>query len=114
MVIKRGEIWWADLPEPEGSMPGFRHPIVVIQSDEFNRSNLTTVIGIVITSNMRLAAMPGNVELGARQSGLPRDSVVSMTQIVTANKSDLMELVGSLPEAKIEQIEAGLRLVLSL
>lgn len=114
MVVERGEIWWADLPEPKGSMPGYRHPIVIVQSDKFNQSSLATVVGVAITTNLRLADMPGNVEISPRQSGLEVDSVVSMTQIVTANKSDLLEFVGMLPESKIEQIEKGLRLVLSL
>ena len=75
---------------------------------------MATVIGVIVTSNLRLASMPGNVEITPRQSGLKQDSVVSMTQIVTANKTDLLELVGTLPESKIEQIEEGLRLILSL
>ncbi len=114
MVIQRGEIWWADLPEPKGSMPGYRHPIVIVQSNNFNQSNLATVVGVVITTNRLLARMPGNVEISPQQSGLNIPSVVSMTQIVTANKSDLLEFVGTLPESKIEQIEEGLRVVLSL
>ncbi len=114
MVIERGEIWWADLPEPKGSMPGYRHPILIVQSDQFNQSNLETVIGIVVTSNMCLSHMPGNIIITPKQSGLGQDCVVNITQVVTANKSDLLEFVGTLPAAKIEQIEKGLRLVLSL
>ena len=98
MVIERGEIWWADLPEPKGSMPGFRHPIFVLQSDNYNKTNLATVIGIVVTSNLRFAEMPGNVELSSQQSGLPKPSVVNVTQIVTANRSDLIERVGRVSE----------------
>jgi mRNA interferase MazF len=114
MVVQRGEIWWADLPEPKGSMPGYRHPIVILQANLFNKSDLATVIGVVVTTNLRIARMPGNVELSPDQSGLECDSVVSMTQIVTANKTDLLEYVGTLSESKIEQIEKGLRKVLSL
>lgn len=114
MVIERGEIWWADLPEPKGSMPGFRHPIVIIQSDRFNKSDLATVIGVVITTNLRLSAMPGNVDLSQQQSSLPKESVVNVSQIVTANRSDLTELVGRVSERKLAQIEAGIRLVLAL
>ena len=95
-------------------MPGYRRPLVIIQSDEFNKSNIATVIGVVITSNMTLAAMPGNVSLTSRQSGLSEGSVANVTQLVTANKGDLIELVASLPEKKVEQIEDGIRLVLSL
>ena len=89
MVVERGEIWWADLPAPKGSMPGYKHPILIIQSDKFNRSELETVIGVIITTNLHLAKMPGNILLLPRQSGLPQDSIVSITQIVSANKSDL-------------------------
>ena len=114
MVIERGEIWWADLPEPKGSMPGYRRPIVILQSNKFNQSNLATVVGVVVTSNLALAAMPGNVEISPRQSGLPLPSVINVTQIVTANKSDLLEFVGTLSESKIVQIEQGLRIILAL
>lgn len=102
------------MPEPKGSMPGYKHPIVVVQAEKFNKSNLLTVVGVVVTTNLRLAKMPGNVELSPHQSGLSFNSVVNMTQIVTANKSDLIEFVGMLPDNKVEQIEKGLREVLSL
>jgi mRNA interferase MazF len=114
MVVERGEIWWADLPEPKGSMPGYKHPIVIVQSDGFNKSKLATVTGVVVTTNRRLADIPGNVELSPRHSGLPKASIVNMTQIVTANRSDLVEFIGRLPKSKMEQIEKGLRTVLSL
>ena len=114
MEIERGEIWWADLPEPKGSMPGFRHPILIIQSNKFNRSDLGTVIGVIITTNLRLAKMPGNILLLPRQSGLSQDSIISITQIVSANKADLLEFVGTLSERKMEQVDEGLRFVLSL
>ena len=114
MVIERGEIWWTDLPEPKGSMPGFRHPVLIIQANEFNQTRLETFVGAVITSNLRLAKMPGNVLLTPKQSGLSVESVVNITQIVTANKTDLFEFVGVISERKMEQIDKGLRLVLNL
>lgn len=114
MVIERGEIWWANLGEPRGSSPGYERPVVIIQSDDFNKSNLNTLIVAVITSNLDRAAMPGNVSLSKRTSGLEKESVVNVTQIFTVDKSDLLEHIGILPERKIEQIEKGLRLVLSL
>ncbi|CAN5755534.1 type II toxin-antitoxin system toxin endoribonuclease MazF6 [soil metagenome] len=114
MVIARSEIWWADLPEPKGSMPGYQHPIVIVQADPFNRSDLATVIGVVITTNLDLASMPGNVELTPQQSGLPKHSVVNITQIVTANRSDLLEFVSRLSDRKMAQIELGVRFVLGL
>ncbi|HLM59614.1 MAG TPA: type II toxin-antitoxin system PemK/MazF family toxin [Pyrinomonadaceae bacterium] len=114
MVIERGQIWWADLPEPHGSSPGYEHPIVVVQSDYFNQTKLNTIIGAVITSNVDLAEMPGNVLIKKNQAELSKDSVVNVTQLVTVDKSELLEYVGMLSERKMEQIENGLRLVLSL
>jgi len=112
--MRRGEIWWASLGKPRGSGPGFRRPILILQSDAFNRSLIRTVIGVVITSNLRLAEAPGNVLLKAKSSGLPRGSVVNVSQIVTIDKSFLAERVRALPHKKLEEVEAGLRLVVGL
>ena len=114
MVIQRGEIWWASLREPAGSEPGYRRPVLVIQSDDFNRSRIATLIALVITSNLRLAQAPGNVFLPQKLTGLPKDSVANVSQIVTMDKSFLTEKVGALPSNLIEQIEKGLHLVLHL
>ena|SRR5215213_2323343 len=114
MVVERGEIWWADLPEPRGSGLGYEHPIVITQADFLSKTAINTVIGVVITSNLTLAEMPGNVLIEKRQSGLSKDSVANVTQIVTIDKSQLLEFVGTLSERKMEQIDKGLRLVLSL
>ncbi len=114
MVIQRGEIWWASLPEPTRSEPGYRRPVLVVQSDDFNRSRIATVIALVITSNTRLAQAPGNVFLPEKLTGLPKDSVANVSQIVTVDKSFLTERIGTLPPNVIEQIERGLRLVLHL
>ena len=112
--MRRGDVWWADLPEPEGSAPGFRRPVLVVQADEFNRSRIQTVIAAAITSNTALAAAPGNVPLPKRSAGLSRDSVVNVSQIVTLDKRFLTERAGRLSEAKIRQVEEGLRLALAL
>lgn len=114
MVINRGEIWWADLPEPSGSSPGYRRPVVIIQSDIFNKTNLNTSIAALVTTNLELEKMRGNVLLKKQHSGLPKDSVVNVTQVFTLDKRLLLELVGTLSERKMEQIDKGLRLVLSL
>jgi len=114
MVMNRGEIWWADLPEPTGSAPGYRRPVVVIQSDIFNKTNLNTSIVASITTNLELEKMRGNVLLKKHQSGLPKDSVVNITQVFSLDKRLLLEFVGTLSERKMEQIDKGLRLVLSL
>ena len=114
MVIQRGEIWWATLPEPVGSEPGYRRPTLIIQSNNFNRSRISTVIAVVITSNIKLAEAPGNVFLPRNVTGLPKDSVANISQVITIDKSFLTERVGFLPIDFLQRVEAGLRLVLSL
>ena len=112
--MQRGEIWWASLPEPSGSGPSLRRPVLVIQSDLFNQSRIQTVIVAVITKNPALAEAPGNVLLSARVSRLPLDSVVNISQIITIDKSLLTEYVSTLTGKKMQQVAAGLRLVLEL
>lgn len=112
--MQRGEIWWANLLTPRGSEPGYRRPVVVLQQDDFNRSRIATVIVVILTSNLHLQAAPGNVLLPSRDSGLPKDSVANVSQIVTLDKSVLTGRVASLPIAKLRQIENGVRLVLGL
>jgi len=112
--MRRGEIWWASLPVPQGSEPGYRRPLLVIQSDDFNRSRIQTVVAVVLTSNLRLADAPGNVLLSPRDSGLPRRSVVNVSQLITVDRSSLTEKVGRLAPDKIREIEIGIRLVLGL
>lgn len=114
MVIQRGEIWWASLPEPIASEPGYRRPVLVMQSDDFNRSRIATVIAVVLTSNLKLAQAPGNVLLPRKATGLVKDSVANVPQVITIDRSFLTEQVGALPPHLLEQVEAGLRLALSL
>ena len=114
MVAQRGQIWWADLREPRGSGPGYRRPIIVIQANSFNKTNLSTVIVAIVTSNMDLGDMPGNVRLTTGTTGLDNDSVVNITQLLTVERADLVEYVGSVSDRKMDQIDRGLRLVLSL
>ena len=114
MVIQRGEIWWANLPEPIGSEPGYRRPVLVIQSDDFNRSRIATVIAVVVTSNIRLSQAPGNVFLSSKLTKLSKDSVANISQVLTVDKSFLTEKVSVLPTRLLEQVEKGLRLVLEL
>ena len=113
-MIRRGEIWWASLPEPTASEPGYRRPVLVVQSDDFNRSRIATIIAVVITSNLKLAQAPGNVLLPRKATGLIKDSVANVSQVITVDKSFLTERVGTLPPYLLEQVESGLRLVLSL
>jgi mRNA interferase MazF len=110
--VRRGEVWWASLPEPGGSRPGFRRPVLVIQSDSFNESRINTVIVAVVTSNVRLAQAPGNVLLERRQSRLPRNSVINVSQILTIDKVYLTERVSLLRPEIMARVEAGLKLVL--
>jgi mRNA interferase MazF len=114
VVIERGRIYWVDLGEPEGSRPAKRRPVLIVQAEPFNRSQLATALAAVITSNTNLAAMPGNVFLPASASGLPRDSVVNVTALVTVDKVDLEGPVGSLSPHLLDSVDVGLRQVLGL
>jgi mRNA interferase MazF len=112
--MRRGDIWWADLPDPVGAAPGYRRPVLLIQADAFTESRIATVVVIVLTSNLRLAAAPGNVVLLAAECGLPKDSVVNVSQIVTLDKQTLDEQIGQVSARTLEVIENGIRLVLDL
>ena len=112
--MNRGEIWWARLPEPLGSEPGFHRPVVIIQSDRFNRSQIGTVIAAAVTRNLRLRVAPGNVYLPRRTGGLDHESVVNVSQLVTLDRRRLRRLMGQLPPAKLSELEDGLRLTLAL
>jgi len=114
MVMLRGEIWWASLQAPQGSGPGYRRPVLIVQADEFNRSKINTVIAAVITSNLALAAAPGNVRLGPRSSGLPKESVVNVSQLITIDKRFLTELIHSIDTRARQEVDAGLRAVLAI
>lgn len=109
--MERGEIWWADLGEPEGSEPGFRRPMLIVQSNGFNRSRISTTIAVVMTSNLRLAEAPGNVFVPAGDSGLPKDSVANVSQVVTLDKSALAERAGKLGPRHMRAVNEGLKLV---
>lgn len=113
-MIQRGEIWWAGLSEPAGSEPGYRRPVVVVQADAFNRSLIATVVVAAITTNLRLVAAPGNVALTRRQSGLPQESVVNVSQLLTLDRSFLTERAGRVPAAKMREVDSGLARVLGL
>lgn len=112
--MRRGEIWWANLPVPAGSEPGYRRPVLVVQSDDFNKSQIATVLVAAITSNQRLAAAPGNVSLPRRGTGLARRSVVNVSQVVTLDRRFLTERSGRATSAIMHQVDDGLRLVLQL
>ncbi len=114
MVIRRGEIYWVDLGQPRGSRPARMRPVLVVQSDPYNASRLATVLAVVVTSNTALAAMPGNVFLPSASTGLPRDSVVNVTAMVTLDKDDLEDPVGDVPAPLMREVDEGLRRVLSL
>ena len=113
-MIRRGSICWADLGEPRGSRPAKRRPVLVIQADAFNASRLATTVAAVITSNTALAAMPGNVFVPAAATGLPSDSVVNVTALVTLDKADMGDEAGHLPAALMDDVDRGLRRVLAL
>jgi mRNA interferase MazF len=114
VVIERGEIWWAELGDPEGSEPGYRRPVLIVQNDAFNRSRLRTVIAVVLTSNLRLVDAPGNVLIPAALSGLPKDSIANVSQVITIDRDFLSERAGRLRGRTLRDVDSGLRLVLSL
>jgi len=112
--MRRGDVWWVDLPEPIASEPGFRRPVVILQSNDFNRSHINTVVAATITSNTRLAKAPGNVALSSKSVGLNRESVVNVSQLVTLDRSFLTKKVGRLSSSKMLDVDQGVRLVLAL
>jgi mRNA interferase MazF len=112
VVISQGEVWWADLPTPTGSEPGFRRPVVVVQGDALNRSRIATVVCVPLTSNLRWGGAPGNVLLGARSTSLAKDSVANVSQVVTLDKTVLTERIGKLSRAKVELLLTGIDVVL--
>lgn len=110
--VVQGEVWWAELPEPAGSGPGFRRPVVVIQGDALNRSRIATVVCVPLTSNLVWADAPGNTLLRARVTGLPKDSVANASQIIAIDRSFLTERVGRLPPKQFAQVLHGIDIVL--
>ncbi|MCR4308426.1 MAG: type II toxin-antitoxin system PemK/MazF family toxin [Deltaproteobacteria bacterium] len=112
--MERGAVWWAELPDPVASEPGFRRPVVIVSSNAFNWSRIRTVSAVVLTSNLRLSEAPGNVFLAAAESGLPKDSVANVSQVVTLDKGFLSGRSGCIPPRGMKEIDDGLRLALSL
>jgi mRNA interferase MazF len=111
-LIAQGDVWWADLPAPVGSGPGFRRPVVVVQGDALNRSRIATVVCVPLTSNLRWVDAPGNVALSARVTGLPKDSVANVSQILTLDRELFTERVGKVPRARLELLFVGIDIVL--
>lgn len=113
-AIQRGEIWWASLPEPRGSEPGYRGPVLIVQADSFKLSRIQTAIVAVVTTNIVLADAPGNVLLPARAGGLDRESVINVSRLVTLDRRFLTELAGTLPARLQRSVDEGLRMVLGV
>ena len=113
-MIRRGQVYWLDIGDPRGSGPGFQRPGVVVQDNDFNRTKLKTVIVAMVTTNLRLATMDGNVLLTPKRNGVSKLSVVNVTQLYTVDKTVLLDMIGTVTKAELEQIDKGLRLVLSL
>jgi mRNA interferase MazF len=111
-VIRRGDVWWADLDGAPGARS--RRPVLVVSSDAFNRSQISTVVAVAVSSDLRLVDAPGNVPLPAAESGLPADSVINVADVITITKSDLDAWVSRVGTERLRRVEAGLRLVLQL
>jgi len=114
VAVARGEVWWVDFGAPVGSEPGFRRPALVVSSDRFNRSRISTVIVTAMTSNLRLADAPGNVEFESGVAGLTKPSVVNVSQTLVIDRGRLTDVVGRFDSVAMRQVDAGLRLVLGL
>ena len=112
MVVGQGDVWWAELSDPVGSGPAFRRPVLIVQGDPLNRSRLATVLCVPLTSNLKWADAPGNVVLPARMTGLPKDSVAVVVQLVAIDRAVLAEHVGKIPRAKLKLVFAGIDVVL--
>ena len=112
--MKRGEIWWASMGEPRGSEPGYRRPVVIVSTNEFNRSLIQTVIVAVVTSNLHLVNAPGNFKITKKQSGLSKDSVVNVSQLITLDKTFITEKTGKLNSKNINFLNEGIKLVLGV
>ena len=114
MTVERGQVWTADLGDPDGSEPGYNRPVLIVQTDAFNRSRLHTVIAVVLTTNLRLVDAPGNVLIPAKVSGLRKDSVANVSQVITIDRGFLTELAGRVRGQILKDVENGLRLILGL
>ena len=113
-MIRRGDLWWADLGRPRGSNPALRRPVLVVQAEAFNQSRISTVVVASLTTNLKLAAAPGNVACRPRGTGLPQPSVVNVSQLSTLDRRFLLDRIGSLPAPVLREVEDGLKLVLGL
>jgi len=111
MVINQGDVYWVDLDEPSGSQPGYRHPHVIVQNNVFNRSQIQTVVVCALTSNLKRAHAPGNVSLAKGEANLPKPSVVNVSQILTVDKTQLNEYIGTLASKRVREILNGIKLV---
>ena len=112
MVVSQGDVFWVVLPEPVGSEPGFRHPHVVVQNNVFNRGRISTVVLCAITSNLKWSSAPGNVRLRRGEANLPSSSVVNISQVLTVNKSDLIQKIGQLSKRRMEEIVEGFQVLI--
>ena len=110
--VAQGEIWWAALPIPSGSGPGFRRPVVVVQGNPLNRSRLRTVVCVPLTSNLKWEAAPGNTLLSAKVAGLPKDSVANASQLFAVDRAYLSARIGKLAPKRLEQILVSIDVVL--
>jgi len=112
--MQRGDLWWAVLPDPIGSEPGYRRPVLIVQSDTFTRSTIRTVLCAAVTANLQLAAAPGNIRIAARTSGLPKPSVINVSQVSAIDRTFLKERIKTIDADVMRQVDEGLRLVLNL
>jgi mRNA interferase MazF len=112
--MTRGEIWWADFGIPFGSEPGFTRPVLIVQDDDFNRSNIRTIVIVPFSTNLLLAEAPGNVLFKKEETGLPKDSVLVTSQLYSVDRERLSEKISKIEQRRFGEVEAGLMTVLGL
>ena len=112
MIPQRGEVWWAQMGVPTGSEPGYRRPVVIVQGNSYNRSDIATVVCVPVTTQVKLQTSPGNVLLPKSASGLPKQSVANVSQIMAMNKSRLIDRAGKLPDRHLQLIYDGIDIIL--
>lgn len=110
--VAQGEVWWAELPEPAGSGPGYRRPVVIVQGDSLNRSRIATVVCVPLTSNLVWADAPGNTLLPTKETGLSKASVANGSQVISIDRTFLVERTGILASKHFSQILYGIDVVL--
>lgn len=112
--MMRGEIWWADFGIPFGSEPGYNRPVLIVQDDTFNKSKINTIVVLPLTTNLLLENAPGNIFIKKEESGMPKDSIIVVSQLYAIDRQRLLEQLSKLQMAIMKEVESGIKLVLGM